>query len=280
MKNQTAHTVRNGILGLLCSLVLAPCILAKDVDVKAERQVSELLKKIELNRENEKEMGKLLPIVRCAFKPSKYEQILISQLRNSETSMKQFRLVSEKVGDLLVSKVVACLPSKTINIDTPVTQCKGEALADHVELVSIMRSGDALLETFMKHFPDANISKFLIQRDEQTAEPHFKYMKISPEIASGHQVVITEPMVATGGTLDMVISLLKDKGVREENIIVASVCVAPEGLVYLNQRFPKIKVVMTVLDEKLNERKFIVPGLGDFGDRYFGTDKKNIAEKD
>ena len=184
MKNQIAHTVRNGILGLLCSLVMAPCILAKDVDVKAESQFSEVLNKIERNRDNEKEMGKLLPIVHCSFKPSKYEQILISQLRNSETSMKQFRLVSEKVGDLLVSKVVACLPSKTINIDTPVTQCKGEVLADHVELVSIMRSGDALLDTFMKHFPDANISKFLIQRDEQTAEPHFKYMKISSEIAS------------------------------------------------------------------------------------------------
>lgn len=280
MKNQIAHTVRNGILGLLCSLVVAPCILAKDVDVKAESQFSELLNKIERNRDNEKELGKLLPIVQCSFKPSKYEQILISQLRNSETSMKQFRLVSEKIGDLLVSKVVACLPSKTISIDTPVTQCKGEALADHVELVSIMRSGDALLETFMKHFPEANISKFLIQRDEETAEPHFKYMKISSEIASGTQVIVTEPMIATGGTLGMVISLLEEKGVREENIIIASVCVAPEGLAYLNQKFPKIKVVMTVLDEKLNERKFIVPGLGDFGDRYFGTDKKHIAKKD
>jgi uracil phosphoribosyltransferase len=96
-------------------------------------------------------------------------------------------------------------------------------------------------------------------------------MKISPELASGRPVVITEPMIATGGSLDLVISVLKDKGVDEGNIIIASVCVAPEGLLYLNDKFPKIKVVMTALDEKLNEKKYIVPGLGDFGDRFFGT---------
>ena len=272
--------MRNGILGLLCGLFIAPCLFAKEADGNAERQSVEILKKIELNRNNEKELSKLLPIVKCSFKPTKYEQILISQLRNSESSTKQFRTVSEKVSDLLVSKVISCLPTRTVEIDTPVTKCQGEVLAGRVELVSIMRSGDALLDTFMKHFPDANISKFLVQRDEKTAEPHFKYMKVSSELASGNTVVITEPMIGTGGTLEMVLSMLKEKGVREENIIIASVCVAPEGLVRLSQKFPKINVVMTVLDEKLNERKFIVPGLGDFGDRYFGTLEHQLASSD
>jgi uracil phosphoribosyltransferase len=238
-----------------------------------------VLKKIELNRNNEAELQKLLPIVKCSFKPSKYEQVLIAQLRNVESETKQFRLVSEKIGDLLVNKVVSCLPSKTVEIETPLTKCSAEVLESQVELVSIMRSGDALLETFIKHFPEANISKFLIQRDEKTAEPNFKYMKVSPEINSGKQVIITEPMIATGGTLAMVISLLKEKGVHEENVIIASICVAPEGLVSLYQKFPKIKVVMTALDEKLNEKKFIVPGLGDFGDRYFGTTQRDSGEK-
>ncbi len=179
--------------------------------------------------------------------------------------------MSEKIGELLVNKVVECLPTRTVEIDTPVTKCQGHTLANTIELVSIMRSGDALLDTFMNHFSGANVSKFLIQRDEKTAEAQFKYMKISPELSSGHPVVIAEPMIATGGSLDMVISILKEKGVKEENIIVASVCVAPEGLVHLGEKFPKIKVVMTSLDEKLNERKYIVPGLGDFGDRFFGT---------
>lgn len=256
-----------GIALFLLDVLITPSLFAKD----DERLTSELLRKIEFNRNNEKELGNLLPIVQCSFKPSKYEQILISKLRDNSSSMMQFRLVSEKIGDLLVGKVVACLPSKIVEIETPLTKCQGEILENNVELVSVMRSGDALLDTFIKHFPEANISKFLVQRDEKTAKPHFKYMKVSSEIASGNPVVITEPMIATGGTLHMVIALLKEKGVREENIIVASVCVAPEGLVGLQQDFPKIKVVMTALDEKLNEKKFIIPGLGDFGDRYFGT---------
>jgi uracil phosphoribosyltransferase len=132
----------------------------------------------------------------------------------------------------------------------------------------------------IKHFPNSHVSKFLVQRDERTAEAHFKYMKISPELTSGNPVVITEPMIATGGSLEMVISILKDKGVKEENIIFASICVAPEGLIHLNNKFPKIKVVMTSFDEKLNEKKHIVPGLGDFGDRFFGTFEHQVIPTD
>ncbi len=248
--------------GFICSVLMIPQLFANTDDI---------LQEIKWNRNNEQEMHRLLPIVHCAFQPSKYEQILLAQLRDQKCMTMQFRAVSDKIADILVGKVIACLPSTTIEIETPVAKCLAEVLAARVELVSIMRSGDALLDTFIKHFPEANISKFLIQRDELTAEPHFKYMKISSEIASGNQVVITEPMIASGGTLDMVISLLKQKGVLEENIIIASVCVAPEGLVRLQEKFPQVKVVMTSIDEKLNERKYIVPGLGDFGDRYFGT---------
>ncbi len=132
-----------------------------------------------------------------------------------------------------------------------------------------MRSGDALLEIFMRHFPNAHVSKILIQRDEHTAKPHFQYKKLSPSITSGNQIVITEPMIATGGSLEMAITLLKAEGVKEEDIMVASICAAPEGLALLNKTFPKIKVALTALDEKLNEKKYIVPGLGDFGDRFF-----------
>jgi uracil phosphoribosyltransferase len=234
---------------------------------------SEILEKIRQNRDNPAVLAHLLPIVRSSFKPTKYEEILITQLRNSKSSTKEFRIVSEKMGALLVSKVIECLPTKRVEIQTPVTKCMGEELMNPVELVSIMRSGDALLDTFITHFPEANISKVLVQRDEETAKPQFKYMKVSSQIASGNQVIITEPMIATGGTLEMVISLLKEKGVREENIIIASVCVAPEGLLRLNQKFPNIQVVMMTFDEKLNEKKYIVPGVGDFGDRYFGTTK-------
>ena len=235
----------------------------------------ELLEKIQLQRHDERALAEMLPIVHCSFTPTTYEEILVAQLRNTQCSTKQFRLVSEKLGDLLVCKVIECLPTKSIEVETPLTRCPGKALAGRVELVSIMRSGDALLDTFMRHFPEANVSKFLIQRDEKTAIPLFKFMKVSPDIASGNYVVITEPMIATGGTLEMVLTLLKEKGVDEENTIVASICVAPEGLIRLYEKFPKIKVVMTVMDERLNDRKYIVPGLGDFGDRFFGTSENH-----
>jgi uracil phosphoribosyltransferase len=275
MASQTMKCIRIGTLGIMLSAAIMSNAWGKEESNPAQKSL--LLEKIRLKRNDEKALAEMLPIVRCSFKPSAYEEILIAQLRNTQSSTKQFRLVSEKIGDLLVSKVIECLPTKNVEIETPVTKCQGKALAGKVELVSIMRSGDALLDTFMGHFPEANISKFLIQRDEKTTKPQFKYMKVSPDIASGNQVVITEPMIATGGTLEMVITLLKDRGVHEENIIIASVCVAPEGLILLNERFPKVKVVMTTMDEKLNERKFIVPGLGDFGDRFFGTSEKHLV---
>jgi uracil phosphoribosyltransferase len=270
MNHQTTGRMRSVFLSVLTAASLS----VYGEEPKEIEQNWEQLEKIQMMRDDEILLSQMLPIVHCSFYPSKYEEILLSQLRNSESSTKQFRTVSEKIGDLLVNKVIDCLPTKIIEIETPVTKCMGTVLSSKVEFVSIMRSGDAMLETFLKHFPEANVSKFLIQRDEKTAKPQFKYMKISPDLGSGNSVVITEPMIATGGTLEMVISMLKARGVKEENIIVASICAAPEGLILLNDKFPKIKVVITALDQKLNERKFIVPGLGDFGDRYFGTADK------
>jgi len=207
----------------------------------------------------------------CSATESKYEHILMTILRDKETETKEFREATLKLSDILVSKVVEKLPTTIKNIETPVSYFFGEELLNRIDLVSIMRSGDALLDTFMKHFPEANVSKVLIQRNEETAEPEFNYMKLSSTISSGSSVIITEPMIATGGTLLMVISLLKDKGVKEENIFIASVCVAPEGLQAIQTQFPLVTVISIAVDEKLNDKKYIVPGLGDFGDRFFGT---------
>jgi uracil phosphoribosyltransferase len=242
-------------------------------DTVEELEEPTILEQIQVSRGSSEILSQLLPIVHCSFNSNKYERILLTQLRNIESSTQQFRAVSEKLGDLLVSKVVSCLPTKIVTISTPVSSCEGEVLASGVELVSIMRSGDALLDTFMRHFPNANVSKILIQRDEETSLPQFQYMKVSPTLSGGNTVIITEPMIATGGTLEMVLSLLKERGVQEKNILIASICVAPEGLLRLNAKFPEIRIVMSVLDDRLNEKKYIVPGLGDFGDRFFGTVK-------
>lgn len=266
--------LKNSLLHMTFAIAMTICTAGVS-------QENDALEKIQNKRCRPEELAKLLPIVRCSFQPSQYEMVLMTQLRNVTSSTKEFRALAGKIAEMLVAKVVQCLPTKTIEVQTPVSSCSGLALVGDVELVSVMRSGDILLDTFLSHFPEAHVSKFLIQRDEETAKPHFMYMKASPTLNSGNYVVITEPMIATGGTLELVISHLKAKGVQEEKIIVASVCAAPEGLLQLSEKFPHIQLVMTVLDERLNEKKYIVPGLGDFGDRFFGTTSAHsVASQD
>ncbi len=267
------HVIQKSILGLALSFLMVGS-WGECVEENDSLRLSEELKVIQTNRDNEKILRQILPTVRCCFHPSKYERVLMTQLRDKNSSTKAFRAAAKKIGELLVAKVVECIPTTLVEIETPVAPCKGDALDQRLDLVSIMRSGDALLDIFIKHFPKASISKILVQRDEETALPVFKYMKLAPSIGQDRPVIITEPMIATGGTLSMVIQLLKEQGVKEENIIIASVCAAPEGVLQLTHQFPHINIVMTALDDNLNEKKYIVPGLGDFGDRFFGTLKE------
>jgi len=254
-------------------IILAGTLFLGSVIQATESTKEIMLENIKSNRNDREILARLLPIVKCSFAPTQYEQILMTGLRDKETQTKQFRELTNKLAGLLISKVVEALSIETFEIDTPLTKCKGYALDAPIEFVSVMRAGDSILETFMEHFPEASVTKILVQRDEETAEPHFKYMKFSPAITEKSRVIITEPMIATGGTLCMVIDLLKQKGVKEENITIASVCTAPEGLLVLCKKFPKISVVMNMMDDYLNEQKYIVPGLGDFGDRYYGTNQ-------
>lgn len=247
------------------------CCLSINIQATENPRSTEMIEQIRSNRDNPKKLAKLLPIVKCSFTPTKYEDILMTKLRDVKTKMQDFRSASDKLSGLLVAKVIEILPVSDTEIETPIKKCQGKRIEQKINLVSIMRSGDAILESFVTHFPRATISKILIQRNEETALPEFKYMKLASTLGPDSYVVITEPMVATGGTLSMVINLLKEKGVPEEHIIIASFITAPEGLLHLSRYFPKISVVMAVMDDSLNAKKFIVPGLGDFGDRYFGT---------
>lgn len=271
MIKQNFNHFKNNGSSVMFSLMMLFSSWSFGVEPFGNARESNRLEQIKMHRDNPEKLVELLPIVKCSFNPSQYERILMTRLRDKKTLTNDFRDASQKIGALLVNKVIECCPTLSIPIETPLTSFTGEILAKNIELVSIMRSGDALMDAFVTHFPEANVSKILIQRDEETAKPHFKYMKLSPTIDRNNPVVIAEPMVATGGTLDMVISLLKEKGVQEENIIIASICTCPEGLSLLCDKYPKIKIVLTIMDEELNDKMYIIPGLGDFGDRYFGT---------
>lgn len=211
------------------------------------------------------------PIIHGETKPTVYEEMLLSTLRNRETSSVDFRFAAKMISFVVLNKAVSCMPHSVIDIQTPLQWTKGKILNDPVELVTIMRSGDILLDTFLIHFGNSGVSKYLIQRDEETAKAIYKYKKLSKTLGSHATTVILEPMVATGSTLTLVIEDLKANGVREDKIIVASVIASPEAITYLSKRYPQIKLVLCVLDERLNDIKFIVPGLGDFGDRFYGS---------
>ena len=118
--------------------------------------------------------------------------------------------------------------------------------------------------------PDAKTAKILIQRDEETAQPVLMYSKLPPKIEAMN-VLLCDPMLATGGSALTAIKVLKDAGVPEERITFANVVSCPEGLANLKKHAPKVVVVTSAVDEGLDARKYIVPGLGDFGDRYYGT---------
>ena len=116
------------------------------------------------------------------------------------------------------------------------------------------------------------IGKILIQRNEETALPALMYTKLPPDVASKKGVLLFDPMLATGGSAVTAVRILVERGVREENIVFCNVVCCDEGLAAMHVAYPAVRVVTGAIDPELNEKKYIVPGLGDFGDRYFGTD--------
>ena len=211
-------------------------------------------------------------IVKGYQEPRNLEKSFLTILRDKTTKTGHFRETVEKLIPFLVGRVSECLDYQDILIQTPVVdEYAGTQLANRIMFVPVLRSGEALLEGFRAYFPDASVRHILVQRNEETAQAYFLYSKLPESISAHQKIIILEPMIATGGSLEIVINKLKEKGALESNIIVASVVAAPEGLHKLAELFPDICVTVLAIDAGLNDRKYIVPGLGDFGDRYYGT---------
>lgn len=134
-----------------------------------------------------------------------------------------------------------------------------------------MRAADCMTGVIRDIIPDMAVGKILIQRDEVTAQPHLLYIKLPPHVEK-RSVLLFDPMLATGGSVIAALGELKKAGVSPRAVVFVNVVSCPEGLKALNDAYPEVRVVTGAVDTKLNERKFIVPGLGDFGDRYFGTE--------
>ncbi len=139
----------------------------------------------------------------------------------------------------------------------------------NIVAVSIIRAGDSLLGNFLRLCPHAAVGKVLIQRDEETAKPKLFYSKM-PNLRD-KCVILVDPMLATGGSANEAIRILIESGADEEKIYFFNVISCPEGIANMHAQYPKVTIISAEMDAGLNERAFIVPGLGDYGDRYFGT---------
>ena len=180
---------------------------------------------------------------------------------------------------LLAEEALANLPSNQCTVTTPTdapyhgTLSVAETDPDNVCAVSIVRAGDSLLESVREIAPGMRVGKILIQRNEGSAEKEavHSYTKLPTDIGK-MDVVLCDPMLATGGSSCTALKILVDEyGVDPARIIFANVICCPEGLERLAKEFPDVKIVTCFVDERLNESKFIVPGLGDYGDRFFNT---------
>ena len=192
---------------------------------------------------------------------------LLAGLRDAETPPEQFRHLSKRLSSVLILEATRNLPMRQARVDTPLEGADVELLDGGVVAVPILRAGLGLLEAATDLLPEVQVGYAGLERDEQTLQPTSYYLKV-PELA-GRSVLLLDPMLATGGSAAFAVSLLKQRGATDLQLVC--VVAAPEGLERLHSEHPDVRVVTSALDDRLNDVGYIVPGLGDFGDRLFGT---------
>jgi uracil phosphoribosyltransferase len=193
----------------------------------------------------------------------------LTLMREKETSTAGFRQLLREISHLLAYEVTRELPMTTKWIETPLTEMKAPVLDGRkLALVSILRAGNGLLDGMLDLIPSARVGFIGLYRDEKTLQPVQYYCKLPGELAE-RMVIAVDPMLATGNSSAAAIDLLKKAGAT--NIRFLCLLAAPEGVAHMKEAHPDVPIVTAALDQRLNEKGYIVPGLGDAGDRMFGT---------
>ncbi len=193
----------------------------------------------------------------------------IGIIRRKEVGTKDFRQLISEIGNLITYEATRYLDLDEIEIETPICKTKVKELSGKkLAIIPILRAGLGMVEGMLSLVPSARVGHIGLYRDPVTAEPHEYYCKI-PADCDKRDVFVVDPMLATGGSAVAAIQMLKDKGVKK--IIMMCIIAAPEGVKAVTDAHPDVDIYIGALDEKLNEHKYIVPGLGDAGDRIFGT---------
>lgn len=193
----------------------------------------------------------------------------LTHMRERSTSTAGFRRLLREISQLLAYEVTRHLPLTTQSIETPIAEMEAPVLAGKkLALISILRAGNGLLDGVLELIPSARVGFVGLYRDEETLQPVQYYFKV-PEGLEGRLVIVVDPMLATGNSSVKAIDLLKERGARDIRFLC--LLAAPEGVERMAQAHPDVPIVTAALDERLNEKGYIVPGLGDAGDRMFGT---------
>lgn len=193
----------------------------------------------------------------------------ITLMRDEKTGTREFRILVEEVAMLMGYEAMRDLPTEDVEVKTPITTRKLPMLCGKkLAIVPILRAGLGMVSGLLALVPSAKVGHIGLYRDEVTHEPHEYYCKL-PDRINERLVIVCDPMLATGGSAIQAVDFLKDKGCK--NIKFMYIIAAPEGLDALRTAHPDIDIYVGNLDEKLNEDAYIVPGLGDAGDRIFGT---------
>ncbi|SRR6056297_2453795 len=192
----------------------------------------------------------------------------LAQIRKKETGTKDFREALDEIAGLMAYEISRDLPLRDVRIETPIGICNTHEMAKNIVLVPILRAGLGMVDGITNLIPTAKVGHVGMYRDHESLEPQEYYAKFPPCITDA-VVMVLDPMLATGGSASATITYLKQEGATQ----IRLVCIvgAPEGVKKIEETHPDVDIYLSALDDKLNEKGYIVPGLGDAGDRLFGT---------
>ena len=194
-------------------------------------------------------------------------QHLLTSLRDKHTPPEWFRAVTKRLTTVVMLEATRDLPVKPVTVESPLEQASGWALAEPLVAVPILRAGLGMLDAVVELFPQVRVGYLGLERDEATFQPSEYYAKL-PRLDDARTFVL-DPMLATGGSASAALESVKDFGAKGATMV--SVVSAPEGIEVMTRAHPDVSVFTATIDRQLNSSAYILPGLGDFGDRLFGT---------
>jgi len=195
-------------------------------------------------------------------------QHLLTQLRDVQTPPPLFRTIAKRLTIALVLEAVRGLPSVRVEVETPLERAPGRTISPDLVAVAILRAGLGMLEAVTELFPEVSVGYIGLERDDVTLQPTSSYEKLPP--VEGRHVLLLDPMLATGGSAARACSSIKTKGPAQ--VLFVCVVAAPQGVARMQRDHPEVPIFTAALDRDLTENGYILPGLGDFGDRLYGTE--------